>query len=182
MLQSFNRSMAHVLLMAQVLVEISQTAVRSTHSSVTRYVGGPVSGRPLWYTQIHFNAPRPVALVLLAADVPDRPGCYVFTETAGPLVPQHVLYVGRALSLRARVRGYLVDYMQTAPTKHKGRAFIFDARHQRGDGQVFLRWTIYGDPTQLEASLIEYLQPACNDRDEANPFADDEPLNSLYRL
>ena len=72
--------------------------------------------------------------------------------------------------------------MQTKPTKHKGRAFIFDARHQRGDGHVFLRWTIYGDPTQLEASLIEFLMPACNDRDEANPFADDEPLDPRYRL
>jgi excinuclease UvrABC nuclease subunit len=139
-------------------------------------------GSPLWYTQIHFNTPRPIALVKAAADIPDRPGCYVFTENSGPLVPSQVLYVGKALSLRSRLAGYLVDYMKTKPTKHKGRAFIFEARHLKGDGHVFLRWTLYGDPSQLEASLIDLLEPVCNDRWESDPFADDEPLDKRYRL
>lgn len=135
---------------------------------------------PLWYTQIQFNAPRPVPIVKLARDIPDRPGCYVFTSDDGPLRPGEVLYVGKALSLRNRVPGYLVDFMKTAPTKHKGRAFLFEYRHGRGDQNLYLRWTIYGDPKQLEASLIDHLQPLFNDRDETDPFSDDEPLDPRF--
>ena len=115
-------------------------------------------------------------------DLPDRPGCYVFTADGGPLVPGQVLYVGKALSLRSRVRGYLVDYMETAPTRHKGRAFLFEYRHDKGDNKLFLRWTLYGDPTTLEASLIDHLEPLFNDRQESDPFADDEGLDPRYTL
>jgi len=135
---------------------------------------------PLWYTQVQFTVARPVPLVKLAKDIPDLPGCYVFTSSPAPLVPGAVLYVGKALSLKKRVRGYLVDYMKTAPTKHKGRAFLFEYRHDHGDKNLFLRWTLYGDPNQLEASLIDYLNPDFNDRDETDLFADDETLNPLY--
>jgi excinuclease UvrABC nuclease subunit len=135
---------------------------------------------PLWYTQVQFNAARPIPLVRLARDIPDRPGCYVFTADGGPLVPGRVLYVGKALSLRERVPGYLVDYLRTRPTTHKGRAFLFEHRHLHGDRNLFLRWTIYGEPRQLEASLIDYLQPQCNDRWESDPFADDEPLDPRF--
>ena len=55
---------------------------------------------------------------------------------------------------RSRVRGYLVGYTKSAPTKHKGRGFIFEHRHLHGDRNLFLRSTINGDPSQLEASLI----------------------------
>jgi len=137
---------------------------------------------PLWFSQVQFNAPRPIPLVKLANDIPDRPGCYVFTSSPAPLTPGEVLYVGKALRLRSRVRGYLVDYMKTAPTKHKGRAFLFEYRHDRGDRRLYLRWTIYGDPTQLEASLIDYLEPTFNDRDESDPFSEDELLNPMYML
>jgi excinuclease UvrABC nuclease subunit len=139
-----------------------------------------MTSKPLWYTQVQFTPARPVPIVRIARDIPDKPGCYVFTSDGGPLVPGNVIYVGKALSLRQRVRGYLVDYMKTAPTRHKGRAFIFEYRHDRGERNLFLRWTIYGDPLQLEASLIDYLEPMCNDRDEQNPFADDEPLDPRY--
>ncbi len=135
---------------------------------------------PLWYTQVHFNAARAIPLVKTAGDIPDRPGCYVFTANDGPLVPGEVLYVGKALRLKSRVRGYLVDYMKTAPTKHKGRAFLFEFRHLHGDKALFLRWTVYGDPSQLEASLIDHLRPQLNDRDEGNPFGDDEGLNPVF--
>jgi hypothetical protein len=136
--------------------------------------------QPLWYTQTHFNSPRPVSGIKAARDIPDLPGCYVFTETRGALTPGRVLYVGKAFSLKTRVRGYLVDYMKTKATKHKGRAFIFEYRDDHGDRNLYLRWAIYGDPGELEASLIDYLRPDCNDRDEANPLADDEPLNPAY--
>jgi len=139
-----------------------------------------MESKPLWYRQVQFTPPRPIPIVRAAHDIPDRPGCYVFTADNGPLVPGNVLYVGKALSLRKRVRGYLVDYMRTAPTRHKGRAFIFEYRHDHGEMNLFLRWTIYGDPSQLEASLIDHLNPACNDRDEGDTFADDEPLDARY--
>jgi excinuclease UvrABC nuclease subunit len=135
---------------------------------------------PLWYTQVQFTPARPVPIVRAARDIPDRPGCYVFTSDAGPLIPEQVLYVGKALSLRSRIRGYLVDYMKTAPTRHKGRAFIFEYRHDHGERNLYLRWTIYGDPSQLEASLIDHLRPQCNDRDEAGSLSDDEPLDAWY--
>jgi excinuclease UvrABC nuclease subunit len=137
--------------------------------------------RPLWYTQVQFNPARPIPLVRIARDIPDGPGCYVFTEDAGPLVPGQVLYVGRARNLRRRVGGYLVDYMAaTRPTTHKGRAFIFHHREQKQDRNVFLRWTVYGDPVQLEASLIDLLDPQYNDRFESNPYADDEWLDPRF--
>ena len=135
---------------------------------------------PLWFTQVQFSPARPVPIVRAARDIPDKPGCYVFTTDPGPLIPERVLYVGKALSLRSRIRGYLVDYMKTAPTRHKGRAFIFEYRHDHGEKNLYLRWTIYGDPIQLEASLIDHLRPQCNDRDEANPLSDDEPLDARY--
>ncbi|MCC6770029.1 MAG: hypothetical protein IT360_02360 [Gemmatimonadaceae bacterium] len=56
--------------------------------------------------------------------------------------------------MRSRVRGYLVDYLKAAPTKHKGRGCIFEHRLLHGDRNLFLRSTINGDPSQLEASLI----------------------------
>jgi excinuclease UvrABC nuclease subunit len=137
---------------------------------------------PLWYTQVQFTAPRPAALVklTLTRDVPDLPGCYVFTADDGKLVPGEVLYVGQALSLVTRLRGYLVDFLKVAPTRHKGRAFLFDHRHRHGEAKLFLRWTVYGDPTLLEASLIDHLEPAFNSRLEEDPFADDEPLDRRY--
>ena len=135
---------------------------------------------PLWYTQVQFTPARPVPIVRIARDIPDKPGCYVFTSDPGPLVPERVLYVGKALSLRTRVRGYLVDFMKAAPTRHKGRAFIFEYRHDRGENHLYLRWTVYGDPSQLEASLIDHLRPQYNDRDEGDPFSDDEALDRRY--
>jgi hypothetical protein len=146
----------------------------------TQFLGEGMSGQPLWYTQVQFTHARPVPIVRVARDIPDKPGCYVFTSNSGKLVPGQVIYVGKALSLRARVQGYLVDYMKTKPTNHKGRAFIFEYRHDHGEANLFLRWTIYGDPSQLEASLIDHLRPQCNDRDESDPFSDDEPLDPRY--
>jgi hypothetical protein len=143
---------------------------RSLHMSVA----------PIWYTQVQFSPATPARHVAITG-APDSPGCYVFTEDAGPLVPGKVLYVGRALSLRDRLRGYLVDFMTTAPTRHKGRAFIFEHRHKFGDNKLFVRWAIYGDPNTLEASLIDHLRPVMNDRWESAGFADEESLDAQYR-
>jgi len=132
---------------------------------------------PLWYGQLIFSHPEPVSRLRVTRAIPDLPGCYVFTESPGPLVPGQVLYVGKANRLKSRLGGYLVDYMQTTPTRHKGRAFIFEHRHRFGDQRLFVRWTIYGDPASLEGSLIAYLNPAMNDRDELPGLADDEALD-----
>src|SRR5690349_11334594 len=139
---------------------------------VQPFGGTAMDPQPLWYTQVQFNAPRPLPIIRLARDIPDRSGCYVFTSDGGPLKPGHVLYIGKALRLNRRLPGYLVDYMRTAPTRHKGRAFLFEYRHDHGDRNLFLRWTTYGDPAQLEASLIDYLEPLFNDRMESAPFGD----------
>jgi hypothetical protein len=135
---------------------------------------------PTWYNEVRFTLPLTANQVNVGA-VPDSPGCYVFTDDRGALVPGKVLYVGRALSLRSRLRGYLLDFMSTAPTRHKGRAFIFEHRHKYGDDRLFVRWAVYGDPNTLEASLIDHLQPLMNDRWELGGFADDEALDARYR-
>jgi hypothetical protein len=105
--------------------------------------------------------------------IPDFPGCYVFTEDTGPLRPSGVLYVGEAkTSLARRLPVYLVDFRIPKMGKdHKGKGFILEARSIRSDYGVYVRWALYGgagsDVSLLESSLIEYLQPSCNDRDES---------------
>jgi excinuclease UvrABC nuclease subunit len=137
---------------------------------------------PVWYDQLTWSVPLSVAVVRAriharANPIPPRPGCYVFTDGPGAMVPGDVLYVGKAIDLKSRVRGYLVDYMTTAATKHKGRAFVFEYRHLYGDDRLFVRWAIYGDPVRLEGALIEHLEPQMNDRLEAVELADDESLD-----
>jgi excinuclease UvrABC nuclease subunit len=132
---------------------------------------------PPWFGQLHFSAPKPISVISNDL-IPSRPGCYIFTSDDGRgLVPGEVLYVGKALDLRSRVRGYLVDWRRTSPTRHKGRAFLFEYRALHTDAQLFLRWTVYGDPAMLEASLIDLLSPQLNDRWEFPVFGDDERLD-----
>jgi hypothetical protein len=112
--------------------------------------------------------------------IPSRPGCYVFTSSQGEMVVDDVLYVGKAVDLRKRVVSYLVDYMQTKATKHKGKAFIFEYRHLNTDDNLYVRWAIYGDPIGLEGGLIGYLHPQLNDRFEYDELAYDEGLNPTF--
>lgn len=104
---------------------------------------------------------------------------YAFTQDPGPLVPERLLYVGKAANLRRRLGGYLVDYTRTAVTSHKGRAFLFEFRRTHGDHRLFLRWVVYGGHLdELESSLIWHLNPQLNDRYECFPLlADDETLD-----
>ena len=137
---------------------------------------------PIWFGQLTWELPWTVAALRARIKArqnpsPSRSGCYVFTATAGKLVPGAVLYVGKAIDLRSRLRGYLVDYMKSAATKHKGRAFLFQYRHAHGDDNVFVRWAIFGDPVGLEGALMDYLEPAYNDRDEIVELAGDEHLD-----
>ncbi len=138
-----------------------------------------MAASPVWFKQIRFSTACAVNRIH-KNKLPSLPGCYVFTAGRGALVPDKVLYVGKAIDLRNRLRGYLVNYMETAATTHKGRAFLFEYRYKFGDGKLFLRWTIYGDPNTLEASLIDYLNPMFNDRTEPDGFADEEGVDRRF--
>jgi hypothetical protein len=128
---------------------------------------------PTWFTQLKWNGPASVAtLDLERKALPDFPGCYAFTIGKAALVAGQVLYVGQAsTSLRQRVGSYLVDYKTPRTSRgHKGKGFILDARSRSGDHGVYLRWVEYGgnrhDLDILEASLINLLNPAANDRED----------------
>jgi hypothetical protein len=131
--------------------------------------------QPRWYGQLTWSTP--ISVAVLNTDrkaIPDFSGCYVFTLGNGPMLPNQVLYVGEAkVSLRQRLPVYLVDWTNPLPagTKmHKGKAFILAERKRVGDQGVYVRWVEYGggpaDISLLESSLIDFLQPLYNDRDE----------------
>lgn len=139
-----------------------------------------MSSIPKWFEQLTWSRVWSVAdLALKRGEIPEAPGCYVFTEDAGGLKPNHVLYVGKATTLRTRLGGYLVDYMNTTPTDHKGKAFIFERRHKAGDHATFARWVEYGGrPGELEANLCDFLWPHCTDRWETSH----EPWSRNHRI
>lgn len=135
------------------------------------------SPAPRWLTQLQWQGPRPGSTVQ-RRDIPEQPGCYVFTDK--PLIVPPVLYVGRAVNLKRRVWGYLLDYAKTKPTKHKGRAFIYDYRHTHGDHNLYVSWAVYGDPIGLEGSLIGQLEPLCNSRYEGEFLSDEDFLDEQF--
>ena len=129
--------------------------------------------RPAWYSQLLWEGPYSVAMVNGDRKmIPDFPGCYAFTTHPGALSPGKVVYVGESrASLATRLPVYLVDWrVPKLSESHKGKGFVLEARQQRGDNGVFIHWVRYGGApwqvSQLEASLIDYLKPSCNDRDE----------------
>lgn len=135
-----------------------------------------MSAQPRWFGQLRWSQTWSVAaLANKRNEIPDSPGCYVFTADGGALRPNHVLYIGKATNLRTRLGGYLVDYRNTRPTKHKGRAFIFEQRSRTSDFAVFVRWVLYGGkPGELETNLCELFWPDCTDRWEQHEFWNDD--------
>jgi len=127
---------------------------------------------PAWFRQLKWSAPVNVAnLNLDRKKIPDFPGCYAFTIGMINLIPDQVLYVGEGKSLRNRIPAYLVVITKSkAKEGHKGKGFVLEARDKHNDYSVFVRWVEYGgsdhDRYELEASLIGYLRPGANDRDE----------------
>jgi excinuclease ABC subunit C len=79
-----------------------------------------------------------------------RPGCYVFRDKAG-----EVLYVGKAKSLRSRVRSYFQDASSDT------RAFIPFLRKQIGDLETVVTAT-EKEAAILENSLIKENKPRFN--------------------
>ncbi len=132
--------------------------------------------QPAWFQQLKWSGPVNVGVLNEnRARLPDFTGCYVFTIGKVPVAPGRVLYVGEAAgqTLRARLASYLVDFRTGSKPRgraHKGKGFILEARHRSGDHGVYVNWVEYGaSPGEihiLEASLIHYLNPAANDRDE----------------
>jgi hypothetical protein len=128
---------------------------------------------PAWFAQLPWR--QPVSVATLNIDrgiIPESPGCYAFTEGSISLLPRTVLYVGQAsTSLRQRLPVYLVDWTRPRGEEgHKGKGFVLEARAARGDNGVYVRWFMFGgnhaDLDMLEASLINYLNPLANDRDD----------------
>jgi hypothetical protein len=132
--------------------------------------------QPAWFQQLKWRGRVHIdALNLDRKQIPDFTGCYAFTVGKVPIAPGRVLYVGEAAgqSLRKRLASYLVDFRSGSPPKskqHKGKGFVLEARFKSGDHGVFVSWVEYGaSPGEihiLEASLIHYLSPGANDRDE----------------
>ncbi len=132
-----------------------------------------------WIGQLQWHGPY-MGSTVQRSQITTEPGCYVFTDNPGPLKPP-VLYVGKAANLRNRVWGYLRDYAKSkSPTRHKGRAFIYDYRHQNGNSNLYVRWAVYGDPAGLEGSLIVKLEPLCNSRWEDEFLDEDELLDPIF--
>jgi hypothetical protein len=139
-----------------------------------------MSALPKWFEQLQWSKTWSVAALANNRDnIPAQPGCYVFTDDAGGLRPDHVLYVGKAKALRTRLGGYLADYRNTRPTRHKGRAFIFEQRATATDHSIFVRWVLYGgNPAELESNLCEFLWPHYTDRWETQElWNDDEKID-----
>ncbi len=84
------------------------------------------------------------------AGLPARPGCYLFRDRSGG-----VLYVGKAKSLRSRVRSYFADSSGDA------RAFIPWLRRGIGDLETVVTAT-EKEAAVLENHLIKELRPRYN--------------------
>jgi hypothetical protein len=128
---------------------------------------------PEWFKQLKWGGPTHLAALKLDRQtLPDSPGVYAFIVGRMPLLAGKALYVGQAsASLRTRLATYLVDYRNPKQSEgHKGKGFILEARAKNGDHGVYVQWAEYGgnknDLDSLEASLINFLNPAANDRDD----------------
>ncbi len=84
------------------------------------------------------------------ADLPAKPGVYVFRGHDG-----EVLYVGKATSLRSRVRSYF------AKGRTDMRAFVDRLQHEVGDIETYVVET-EREAVLLEAELVKSLQPTYN--------------------
>jgi excinuclease ABC subunit C len=83
-------------------------------------------------------------------NLPKRPGCYVFKDEAG-----HVLYVGKATSLRSRVRSYFQE------GSSDNRSFLPLLLHHVRDLDTVVTAS-EKEATILEASLVKQLKPKFN--------------------
>ena len=98
------------------------------------------------------DSPQPVSREELAGkarDLPDGPGVYLFKDQAG-----HVLYVGKASSLRSRVGSYFTPSTDLGPRKQPMLDLINDVEVIEAEGE----W----EALLVEARLIKDIQPKFN--------------------
>lgn len=142
-----------------------------------------------WFTAIAWSAPYAVETLRrggLHRDlVPRAPGVYAFTLFDGPItlgMKLGVLYVGKATSLRSRMKSYMVDPATLSVTgrsgqpstslKHAGKVGVLVQIQQRSRGTapsgIFYRWAVTHDEAEarrLELLLLDYLRPGLNTAD-----------------
>lgn len=96
-------------------------------------------------------SPRAAALRVKLAELPARPGCYLFKDAAGA-----VIYVGKAVNLRNRVRSYFQKSSRLAPKVRRMVAEARDLETILTDGEL--------EALVLECNLIKRHRPRFNVR------------------
>ncbi len=142
-----------------------------------------------WFAAISWSAPYAVETLRRGGInrdlVPRAPGVYAFTLFDRPItlaMRLGVLYVGKATSLRSRMKSYMVDPATLSVTgrsgglstslKHAGKVGLLVQIQQRSRGTapsgIFYRWAVTHDEAEarrLELSLLNYLRPGLNTAD-----------------
>jgi hypothetical protein len=142
-----------------------------------------------WFSDIPWSAPYAVETLRHGAVnrdlVPRKPGVYAFTLFDGPITLARrlgVLYVGKATTLRSRMKSYMVDPAALSVTgrtgelstslKHAGKVGVLVQIQQRSRGTapsgIFYRWAVTRDEAEarrLELLLLDYLRPGLNTAD-----------------
>ena len=142
-----------------------------------------------WFSDIQWSTPYAVETLRRGAVnrdlVPRKPGVYAFTLFDGPLtlaMRLGVLYIGKATTLRARMKSYMVDPAELSLTgrtgetntslKHPGKVAVLVQIQQRSRGTalsgVFYRWAVTHDAAEarrIELLLLDYLRPGLNTAD-----------------
>ena len=142
-----------------------------------------------WFTAINWSAPYAVETLRRGGVhrdiVPKAPGVYAFTLFDGPItlaMKLGVLYVGKATTLRSRMKAYMVDPatlsvagrtgQASTSLKHAGKVGVLVQIQQRSRGTapsgIFYRWAVTHDEAEarrLELLLLTTLRPGLNTAD-----------------
>ncbi len=119
--------------------------------------------------------------------IPSQNGIYVFSKMPFANGPEGILYVGKATTLPTRLASYLGDPAEvrvlakdgqrtSRSLKHAGKVQILMEAMHCGGHNVWVSWTCYNYPEQIEGALIEWLKPAYNTRMEDVVLQPGDPL------
>ena len=144
---------------------------------------------PPWFSALAWSAPYAVESLRRGGphrdQVPRQPGVYAFTLFDAPITVGNrlgVLYVGKATTLRSRMKSYMVDPATlmlegrrgelNTSLKHAGKVNVLVQVQQRSRGTApsgtFYRWAVTNDEAEarrLELLLLDYLRPGLNTAD-----------------
>ncbi len=142
-----------------------------------------------WFSAVAWSAPHAVETLRRGGVhrdvVPKAPGVYAFTLFDGPItlgMKLGVLYIGKATTLRSRMKAYMVDPATLSVTgrggelstslKHAGKVGVMVQIQQRSRGTapsgIFYRWAVTRDEAtarRLELLLLDDLRPGLNTAD-----------------